>query len=308
MRITQAAFEKSETPLLKGGLHCHTTRSDGKLSPEETIRLHEQNGYDFLALTDHRIYNYQNFAEGSSVLIVPGMEVDGAFPGEGIHCLHTVCIGPEKDKGNGFLQDETVESVSLTNGQDSFQPLIDSVRQKGNLVFYCHPEWSSTPAREFERLEGYFGMEIWNSGCAMEQGLDTNAAYWDEILMQGKRWFGLAVDDGHAPEQHCKGYVCVRAQKDVDSILSALQKGAFYSSCGPEIYDFYVEDGAVHIECSPVKEIVFRYGRWPCPIFRAEGTPLTKAQFKLPYKFSYIRAGVMDEQGRRAWTNPIFLD
>ena len=59
--IRQSAFTGS-APLLKGGLHCHTTRSDGKGTPEEVIRLHKQNGYDFLALTDHRVYNYENFA------------------------------------------------------------------------------------------------------------------------------------------------------------------------------------------------------------------------------------------------------
>lgn len=45
--IRQQAFSGDET-MLKGGLHCHTTRSDGKGSPEEVIRYHHQNGYDFL--------------------------------------------------------------------------------------------------------------------------------------------------------------------------------------------------------------------------------------------------------------------
>ena len=31
--LRQAAFE-GENPLLKGGLRCHTTRSDGKGTPE----------------------------------------------------------------------------------------------------------------------------------------------------------------------------------------------------------------------------------------------------------------------------------
>ena len=35
--IRQAAFT-GKMPLLKGALHCHTTRSDGKGTPEETLR------------------------------------------------------------------------------------------------------------------------------------------------------------------------------------------------------------------------------------------------------------------------------
>jgi alpha-mannosidase len=59
--IRQIAFE-TKRKMLKGGLHCHTTRSDGKLSPEDTMKLHKENGYDFLAITDHRVYNFKNFA------------------------------------------------------------------------------------------------------------------------------------------------------------------------------------------------------------------------------------------------------
>ena len=57
MLIHQAAFEGGG-PLLKGNLHCHTTRSDAISSPETVMRQYAAMGYDFLALTDHRIYNY----------------------------------------------------------------------------------------------------------------------------------------------------------------------------------------------------------------------------------------------------------
>jgi predicted metal-dependent phosphoesterase TrpH len=38
---------------LKGGLHCHSTCSDGKLSIEEVVEVYESLGFDFIALTDH---------------------------------------------------------------------------------------------------------------------------------------------------------------------------------------------------------------------------------------------------------------
>ena len=77
--LRQAAFE-GENALLKGGLHCHTTRSDGKGTPEEVIAMHAQHGYDFLALTDHRTYNYKDYLPESGVLIIPGMEFDRPSP------------------------------------------------------------------------------------------------------------------------------------------------------------------------------------------------------------------------------------
>jgi len=40
----------------KGNLHCHSTVSDGILTPEEVVSVYKRNGWDFLAFTDHRIF------------------------------------------------------------------------------------------------------------------------------------------------------------------------------------------------------------------------------------------------------------
>ena len=42
----------------KGNTHMHTTISDGRLAPEDAIELYRAKGYDFLAITDHRIMSY----------------------------------------------------------------------------------------------------------------------------------------------------------------------------------------------------------------------------------------------------------
>ena len=38
---------------LKGGLHTHTTCSDGELSIKKVVRVYERLGFDFIGLTDH---------------------------------------------------------------------------------------------------------------------------------------------------------------------------------------------------------------------------------------------------------------
>ena len=302
--IRQAAFT-GKGKLLKGGLHCHTTRSDGQVPPDEVIRLHAANGYDFLALTDHRNYNYANFAPDTDVLIVPGMEMDVGLPGTAGHCLHHVCIGPARENGNGYEQDQRFDSGRVERPED-YQPVLDDIHAHGNMTIYCHPEWSCTPARTFENLKGNFAMEIWNSGCAIEDDMDTNAAYWDELLMQGKRLWGVATDDGHAKSHHCHGWVRVNAEKNLDSILAALKDGAFYASCGPEIYDFSVDNGVARVKCSPVSRILFINGKYPNRMFTGDGQ--TQAEHTLRKDISYVRACVVDKDGLRAWTNPIFLD
>lgn len=306
--IRQQAFG-SEKKLLKGALHCHTTRSDGKGSPEEVIGLHQANGYDFMAITDHRLYNYSSF--GTDMLIIPGMEFDNTIEhGNGFRCFHTVVIGPEKEAGNGFSQDESFESGTAKN-QEEYQEYLDKFHGNKNLTIYCHPEWSSTPARYFEKLKGNFAMEIWNTGCAMENHMDTDAAYWDELLGQNIRIFGVATDDGHSMDQHCGGWVMVNAEKNVESILKALQEGAFYSSCGPEIKDFGVDGATVWVECSPCRSVRFLSDMHPTYMVTDENGNITRAEFVMDGDwaggYNYIRVTVEDSQGRRAWTNPIFL-
>ena len=303
MLIRQAAFE-GKAPLLKGNTHSHTTRSDGAVSPESTVRHYAAMDYDFLALTDHRLYNYQSYGAPEDLLILPGMELDVNMPPPGIHCVHLVSIGPEKRQGNGFGQDQSFDRFYVDTAAGATST-VDLIRKGGNVPILCHPEWSGTGAGEVAQVEGVSLMEIWNSGCAVAHGLDANAAYWDELLCSGKQIYGVASDDSHQPHQNGLGFVMVRAEKNPTAILNALEKGAFYSSCGPEIYDFYVENEKAFVICSPVSSIRFRYFRKPYPEMRSPG--MTAFQQTICPGSNYIRAEVKDAQGRRAWTNPIFL-
>lgn len=305
MIIRQAAFTGENKKLLKGGLHCHTTRSDSKTTPEETIRQHAENGYDFLAITDHRYYNFKNFAPETGVLIMPGMEMDGNITSKDGMCLHVVAIGQAEDK-NGYKQDERFDSHPVEH-QEEFQCVVDDMIEKGNLAIYCHPEWSCTPARSFDKIKGFTAFEIWNSGCVIENNEDTDNGYvWNELLRGGQKIFAVATDDGHCAEHHCKGWVRVNAEKNVASIFKALKDGAFYSSTGPEIYDFYMEDGVAHIKCSPCAYIKFHTGSYPTRFFSDPNGNLTEVSFKIADHAEFVRVTIMDKEGRKAWTNPFF--
>jgi len=320
MILRQQAFA-GKKKFLKGGLHCHTVRSDGRMTPEEVIALHKENGYDFLAITDHRRYNFTNFAPEHGVTIIPGMEFDNTLPCEtGHRCFHTVCLGPSKEDGNGFEQDEHPLSGTAKD-QEEYQPILDEIHAKKNITIYCHPQWSFTPARYFEKQKGNFAMEIWNSGCAFDNQMDNDAAYWDELLEQGIKIYGVATDDGHSLPDHCHGWVMVDAENNINSILKALEEGKFYSTCGPEIYDFYIEDRKIVIECSPVESICLHRCTLPSIVRTANSNPevikttgdgtITYAEYDLTKakKFcTYFRVSITDKDGKKAWTNPIFLD
>ena len=301
MVLVQEAF-KGEQHWLKGGLHCHTTRSDGVGTPEEVIRFHVDHGYDFLALTDHQIYNFKNFTD-LPITIIPGMEMARSIKDRRYgNCFHTVCIGPAE--GNGYRQDEVFEN-GVVEDQYEYQAILDDIHARHNLTFYCHPEWSFTPAQSFMHMKGNFAMEIWNSASVLFNDEDGNAAYWDELLWSGQKIWGVATDDGHAMHDHCHGWVMVNAENNIPAILEALKEGRFYSSTGPEIYDFHAEDGVAKVTCSPVSKVQF--SSWTLPTRMIKGENLTTWEKEIPERCKYVRACVIDSEGHRAWTNPVFL-
>ncbi len=308
MMIGQAAF-KGGSSMLRCALHCHTTKSDGDREPAELLQIFARKGYDAVALTDHDRYNFINYAPETGILLIPGVEIEGAINGpedkSRVHVFHQVGLGRPYQKGFTYEQDDRLPPVQV-DGQRAFIPYVDQLHSRGNLTIYCHPEWSGTPARDFEEIPGNFAIELYNTSCALDNDMDTNNGYcWDELLRQGKHIFGVAVDDCHIPEQEGLGWVMVNAEKNVDSILDALEKGAFYSSCGPEIYAFYVEDGIARVRCSPCRSIILRFEGWPSHCAMGEG--IQEAQKKLPRGTGYVRAECVDAQGRRTWSNPIFL-
>lgn len=52
-------------------MHCHSTNSDGRLTPEKIVALYEEKGYDVLAITDHDVLTG---VSSDKMVIIPGCE------------------------------------------------------------------------------------------------------------------------------------------------------------------------------------------------------------------------------------------
>ena len=70
---------------MKCALHTHTTFSDGQLSPEEMVQAYRDQGFDCVAITDHKFMvppNYSNYLERlgqklqGQVMVLAGAEID----------------------------------------------------------------------------------------------------------------------------------------------------------------------------------------------------------------------------------------
>jgi len=77
--------------MLQYDLHCHSTRSDGVLSPTDVVRRAASRGVDVLALTDHDelagLGEAREAAQEAGIVVVPGSELSVTWEGETIHVL-----------------------------------------------------------------------------------------------------------------------------------------------------------------------------------------------------------------------------
>jgi hypothetical protein len=291
----------------KGNLHTHTQNSDGKLSPDEVVAKYKEMGHDFISLTDHRRYIYNKHLQSDDFIIIPGFEVDLNPPGRNM-CHHIVAIRSKiSDKnypdGYEFKHPEY-------KGLETVQEVIDDLNAHDNFAFYCHPIWSRADIGDFIDLNNLIGMEIFNTGCHLEDNTGYSPNHTDDVLRRGKMRYIFATDDCHHNQNdRGKGYIVVKAdEKSEEGIVDAIMQGKFYSSRKPEIYEFGIKNDEVYIKCSKVREIHFTAFEYRGRSFVGETGELREsASCKVNENWTYVRAEIVDDNGYQAWTNPIFL-
>ena len=279
---------------LKGNLHVHTTASDGVVEPQQRVAAYAERGYDFLALTDHGVVADVEALEPGPLVVLRGIEAHAPMPTGGTQA-HIVAVGLPA----GFRPPEAQHA----------QTLIDALAATGAPVIVAHPYWCGQTSRDLEVLHGYHGIEVFNTTCLRGIGKGKSAVHWDELLSQGRRLFGVAVDDAHgATHDAFQGWIMVKAaERTAEAVVAAVRAGRFYASCGPAFEAVWVEEGAVHARTSPVAHISFvcdgpRGGH----CFHEDGSPVTEAAYRPPADARFVRVEATDERGRTAWCNPLF--
>jgi len=287
-------FER-EGQWYKANLHSHTTTSDGIWSPDELVRLYREHGYQILALTDHGKTNDIGSYQADDFLVLQGMEPGAPCSIDGADSYHVVCLNIPDD-------------FQMPTGLDA-QGMIDLVRSAGGEVILAHPYWCGLTINGLRAVTGYIAIEVFNTTCMRFGGKGISSVLWDNMLNVGLVVPAVATDDCHHAGDPCKGWAMIKLQElSPGAVMEAVRTGCFYSSCGPTIEDFRVEQGVATLRCSPVMEAHFVCETWHGFSFRAEeGKSITSAECELRDGTRYVRAELVDEKGRRAWTNPIFL-
>lgn len=288
----------------KGNIHTHTSASDGSLGSEQVVEWHQANNYHFLAITDHdRVTLPSGFSrEGGSsdggMLLLPGAELSAGESREGspVHVL-AVGLGGGEPPEAGFA------------GADE---ALGWAREHGAFAVVAHAYWSGFSTEELAAVAGLGAMEAFNYGCEQENRKGDARVYWDDLLQRGMRVWGVATDDSHwwEPSYGGGGWVMVKCPElTASALMEALQNGLFYSTSGPVIEDLRMEQGRLRVHSSPAAAIYWiGPGHTGWSVHAQPGETVSAAEFDLHKGISWLRVEVNDWQGRRAWSNPLFLE
>ena len=288
----------------RGNLHGHSTESDGAWSPAEYIRQYRQNGYDFVALTDHCMEHYgyaitdtREFRSDDFTTLIgaelhPGQILSGGF-------WHLLAVGLPLD-------------FETHRPGDTGASVAQLAMDAGAFVAVPHPNWFALTVADFETLDAVHAVECYNGDCDVGADRGYSWHFIDMLLHRGHRVGAIATDDTHAREDvgdFMRGWVYVKAEAlEPEALLKALKAGRYYSSTGAQLHnvEFQGRDTLL-VECSPAAQILVTGAR--AGALRVGGTGLTGAEFDLRDVDSrWLRVTVRDDAGARAWTNPLWLD
>ena len=323
----------------KANLHCHSTLSDGKITPEELKRMYRERGYSILAITDHEVpYDHSAMSE-EDFLMLTGYEAYIRGNRRGLYDVYArethlnlfardphnetmVCYNREYAKYVLKLRPlsklKRVGSSRIRKYEREYvQEFIDTAREAGYLVGYNHPYWSMESEADILSYEGCFSLEIANGNALTLSRLEYNAPLYDRMLTMGKRIYCHAADDNHNkfPEgdpdfdSFCAYTYILADSLDYPSVIDALERGEFYASRGPRIEYMAMEGSTLTVECSPAEHIyVYTGSKVPRRAHARDGVPLTRASFEIGERAKYIRVTVFAADGSTADSRGYFPD
>ena len=294
----------------RGNLHTHSTRSDGALEAGEVCRRYQDAGYDFISLTDHFLGMYDYPITDTTPFRNEGFTT---LFGAELHCgamdngdmWHVVAVGLPAD-----FTPPDVSHFRHFDSNETITELTNRAADAGAFIAIAHPHWSGLTEADARRVPAAHAVEVYNHGCAIENDRGDGHLSYEHMLNEGRRLTLIATDDAHfhTPD-HFGGWVMVKAtENSPKALLAALKAGRFYASTGPEIHDIRVTGKAVEVDCSEVMTITVQGAGIAASAIC--GDRLTSGTIALD-RFSvspWVRVTVIDHAGKRAWSNPIWLD
>ena len=274
----------------KLGLHLHTTRSDGRKTPNEVAMEYKNDNYDAIALTDHWVYGEGGNLEGLHIISGCEYNLGGNNTIEGVS--HIVSL---------FTKSNPCISKNASN-----QEVVNAINEAGGIAVLAHPNWSLNKPQDLIDLKGVTATEIYNAVSDAGQSMRPYSDYYIDICANACVYPKIfATDDAHAynGNDNRLGWIMVRANELTDeALMNAIKNGDFYATEGPEVY-VRREENRLIIDTSPC-EIIGTISNLSWDRDRVlRGKDLTHFEYDIRQNDKWVRVEVRDKNGKKAWSN-----
>jgi hypothetical protein len=320
--------------------------SDANETPERVVDWYRQHGYQCIVITDHEFLTDVeplNRKYPGDFLVIRGQEITqivaDAGHHQGVRHAHVNGINtnrvimplrPADVSGKQGLQKLAATGVPV--GQ-TFERNLVEIENAGGLPQINHPNLTwSVGINDLLPLTKPYLLEIWNSFPTSNNGggVDVSGVrhlsteeLWDALLSRGKRVWGVASDDTH--EYHRpddresptpgKGWIVLQAPSlTVQDVMQALREGRFYASTGISLESYSANCTSISMQLALPREwspAVEASALYTTRFIGANGRVLAEVAGRSPaYRLKgdekYVRASIVDSDGRRGWTQPVF--
>ena len=201
-------------------MHCHTSFSDAKKTPEEVKEIYKNMGYSVLAITDHEIFVPHDYLNDEDFLCLHGFEMDvgedGPKPFKLKMSCHIGCIALSPDNliqpcynREKYVYGDAIQHRHLIKYDDTLpdyirelspagiSDIMTKTAESGFFVTYNHPTWCMQSYNEYINYYGMHATEIFNGGCLLMGYEDSDAKIYDDFLRTGRHLYCIGADDNH---------------------------------------------------------------------------------------------------------------
>jgi hypothetical protein len=320
--------------------------SDANETPERVVDWYRSHGYQCIVITDHEFHTdveALNRKYPGEFLVIRGQEItqivaDAAHI-QGVRHAHVNGINtnrlimplrPAEASSQQGLQKLAATGVSVTQ---TFERNLSEIERASGLPQINHPNLTwSVRLEDLLPLTKPYLLEIWNAFPTSNNGggVDASGArflsteeLWDALLSRGKRVWGVASDDTH--EYHRpddresptpgKGWIVLQAASLTEpAVMQALRDGRFYASTGIALESYSGDCTSIAMKLALPHEwspAVQASALHTTRFIGKKGQVLAEVAGRSPsYRLrgdeKYVRASIVDSDGRRGWTQPVF--
>ena len=221
---------------------------------------------------------------------------------------------------------ELVEASDSTDIVTAMRENVERIIDAGGMAAINHPNfrWAFDHGAMMQ-VEGYKFMEVFNGHPETHStgggGRASTEGIWDRLLSNGRRVWGIAVDDahhytgefGHDRSNPGRGWVQVKsASLTQQDVLDAMEQGDFYATTGVTIGGMVSNTREINIEIDPETHADGTQAKYTTLFTGSNGRLLYEtisntAAYKPTRLDGYVRATVYSSRGTKAWTQPVFV-